>query len=1053
MRIADSGEADILQAEVMDRAIAARYAASGDAFNELVEHFASRDDKKFSEQALSLYKSLESYAEGIGFVRKTQIEAQRVSDNGVSDSEYERYAVHSFKMFSERQYLVCEYLAGLLAASDDKYIIAQSDTFRADAAFFASMAKSDDATLDDIRSLVAAFRFPKMRNVPSDNKTDEYLWIEHKRTLYKNALKNTAGTLLSGDDDSIRRDAGKTAALCGELYELLSGFEKELAKEKIDRGLLDYSDLERYTYKLFCGSDGKPTRTASEVGASFKQIYIDEYQDVNRVQDAIFRAIGNQNVFIVGDIKQSIYSFRGSAPELFADYREQYPYYDPNCAGKQFKVFLTDNFRCDESVIKFSNTVFASLFNNASGRVPYVKEDELVYKKRAEDEEHQKVTVAVIKDDGDKSYNSEARYVAREISRLIADGTPPSDIAVIMRKSKNLFEEYEREFSRLGIKYTTKAKRDLMSSPEILFVLACLKCIDDPDNDISLVALLKSPLFSFTPDELASITFEKQGSIYQAMKLREADNDEIGEKIRKFEGWLKGTRLYATYHASHEIINYLYSECMLEPLIKATSDIPSQAADDLYRLYELAVSFEASGFKGLHRFIEYSDDLKKKGLETGGSDDPSESADAIKLMTIHQSKGLEFRVCFLSDTGRKIDIKEDKSSMIVDPDLGVALKLRDESGYIRYNTLMHRTTLLRLTERRIEEEMRILYVALTRAKNKLYVTAKTGDVEKFGQTCRMIAHTKCQQTYIDNKSYIEWVLSSLEGIDYSDYCEIKTVESVSNSDITAEADADDPSGNKDERQGETETSACNEGRRTIDQELIKRYVGFEYKWKAESGLPSKISVSALYPGVLDEFEDKLRSNASATAMPAFMAGVSAPTGAERGTATHLFMQFCDFEKTESQGVDKQIDDLVELGFITEETAKLIYRDKIPAFFRSELYRDIKRSVRVIREYRFNVMIPAAQFTNDSLLADQLAGAQVLVQGVIDCFYENYDGNYVLIDYKTDRAYGDGAEQKIADEYRLQLGYYKYALEKLTGKKVEKAVIFAFDTGHEIVLDL
>ena len=1030
MRIAEAGETKLMSIEVMERVIDLLYDTGGDKFNDFAENFTALRDESLSETLLSLYEQLESYSDGIGYISSSIEMLDNVAQNGIENSAYEYEITSHFKRFAEYGRSRSHAAAEFLEASENEDFVMQADIFKDDEDFFTSLMSEDIANYKDICALAKAHVFPRMKPVKKENKTDEYADIEALRNEYKNLLKILVDTYDSQNDEEIKKSAGKSADFCRELYHVLSCFENEMANEKKDRSLLTYGDLEKYAHKLLC-EDHKPTSAARDIALDFEQIYIDEYQDINEIQDEIFRCIGRENVFIVGDIKQSIYGFRGSAPELFSAYRNDFPDYNDSCRQKRLKVFLTENFRCDRSVIDFSNIVFESLFSHNSGKVAYLPEDRLVCGKKAENDAGKKVTVALVNyADKDERKYCEASYVAREISKLISSGTKPSEIAVIVRSAKNVIDDYKDEFEKRGIRYETRNRRELLSEPEMLFVIACLKCIDSPESDVDLAAVLKSPLMSFTPDDLALLAFERERSLYRALQKYSEKDDELSEKCRNFISWHKKCRRYARSHSSCEVVRYLYSTCSLEAIIKGSSDIPSLAEDDLSEFYDLACGFEKGSFKGLRNFIKYLDDIKRRKLTVEGSEDPEQSEKAVKIITAHHSKGLEFKVCFLCDTGRALKCRDVENALLTDRELGISLTLRDESGYIRYNTLMRRASELHLKENYFDEEMRVLYVALTRAKEKLYITAKTPDSEKLVRECDLLSKSRCFYAYMHNSSYIEWILSSLGG---EECYEINHVPSASGSVIPV-----------------FEGSEAHKAR-SLDISDTAKYLDFVYPDEAARKLPSKIAVSVLFPGFLDEFEERMSGRM--TAFPAFLQDDKKPTGAERGTATHIFMQFCDFENVEKNGVINELSRLVEKRFISSDTAKLVYTEKLSAFFTSSLYAGMKKAKNLYREYRFNVKMPAEEFTADERLKEAIKGKELLVQGVIDCFYEKNDGSYVIVDYKTDRAYGDDPESQITREYALQLGYYKFAVEKLTGKHVSETVIYSFDLSKEIVLNL
>ena len=1035
MRIAGDAESKLMKNDIMERTIEEMYASDDGSFSTFAENFMLLRDGKLSDKLIALYNKLIDYRDGIGTINQSFANFDRISQYGIDGTRYSEYIV---KNAAGAAYLLeqkCLCCVDKLSEMDPDIFSGPLSAFGDDLAFFRKLKGMGGSSYYELRNYILSFKFTKLQPVSSANKTADYDEVCEIRKKYKDKIKKIIEEYFCTDDQKIKESAVKCSLICKKLYETLERFEESFSREKLERSLLDYSDLEHYARKLLWDGD-RTSAAASEIAASYKRIYIDEYQDVSPIQDDIFRAIDRDNTFMVGDIKQSIYGFRGAAPELFASYRESFPDYTEGAGQNKHRVFLTYNFRCDKSIIDFSNAVFGQLFRNNSKRVEYLDKDQLSFGKGEEKDERRKVTVSIVRYDGDRMRKyCEARYVVREIIALQSKGVKLSDIAVITRYSDAL-ENFKIEFEKSGLRYTSDEKRELLSEPEILLMISALKITDDPDRDIQLAALLKSPVFGFSPEELAKLSFMKERSLYTAL-CKAADTEENEDrndgslvlKCRIFKEWLRKARSYSRSHSSNDMIRYLYGECMFEAILKGASDMPTLAAADLSAFYTLASDYEAGSFKGLHNFIKYIDDLKQRGI-SDRPDSEKEEDEGVKLMTVHKSKGLEFKVCFVCDTARDLSDKDQKEPILLDRDLGISMLLRDRSGYVKYQTLMRKACALKIGENLIDEEMRVLYVALTRAKNKLYIVGKTADSEKLKEDVAVLSGAKCIYSYNTYRNYLCWILSSLDR--NTDY-ELEYIENTPEYPYRIKSDL---LFNASER---------------ADTEKIRSYIDFEYKWKDSAALPSKIAVSVLYPGVLDDTDDKMSSRM--TAYPSFLLPEKKPTGAERGTATHLFMQFCDFEKVENNGVQSEIQSLIDKSFITAQSAKLIYTEKLGAFFSSGLYKMIKNAKAVYREYRFNVKMPASDFTENKTLAENIKDSEILVQGVIDCFFETPEGDYIIIDYKTDKACGDDPEKKIGEEYSLQLGYYRYALERLTGKRVRSAYIYSFDLSKSIKIDV
>ncbi len=1037
MKVISSSECAQLYQNIMENVIEARYEKDTEEFNRFVENFISLRDGKIAEMLLEYYQKLLSYPDGVEYVEKSEERLLQVAERGIDGSEY--LSKVKSMLVSMCAYFIscCERAIRFLREYGEPYSV-QAQVFESDAEYFKTLANTENLKYCEISSLLTNYKFMRMFSMKEKN--EEYIYYEKIRNDYKASLQKFCKNFFSQSEEGIKKSAKKSAVFCRELYKTLKLFDTEITKEKVRRSILDYSDLERYAYKLLCENAGK-NEAAEKIKRRFAEIYIDEYQDINRTQDALFSAIANKNLFMVGDIKQSIYGFRGSAPELFAKYREEYSDYDPEVKQDNIRIFLTENFRCDKNIIDFSNMVFGSLFRHDRARVKYLPEDALVFKKNSNFEKSEKVTISLV-NSGDSKVReqNEARYVALEIEKLIKSGTNPGDIAILLRKTKKIAEIYGAELKKRGIKYKSDTKKELFEQPEIMLLSSMLECLDNPRNDIALSAWLTSPFFGFTLENLSLLSFSGEKGVYKCLvKYLETEKEgALYDKCKGFLSLLNDFRKRSREMSVCDFIRYILSELSFEAILIASSGRSFEISENIESFLSLAATFEANSFCCLSDFVKYIGKLRSGKIEIETARSKSEKENAVKITSVHLSKGLEYPVCFVCDLSRTINNPDAKDNLIVDRELGITLRMHDESGYIKYDTFMRRASARSVTEKLIDEEMRVLYVALTRAKQKLYLTASAENPEELFNKCkRERGGTPSYFAYSENPRFIEWILSSL---DMDDCYEIKYI------------DKDDPTLAKNATiQSESEDEKAVEKIDLEKLEKIKSAIEFEYPWKAEMGLPSKLAVSALYPEILDEEQDVMKRSVKDT--PDFLQGEKKATGAERGTATHVFMQFCDFDRVERYGVESEIQRLTEEKYIDQRHAALIYLDKVKAFFKSELYNEIKNSKRVCREYRFNVQMKAEELSEKNRELYKSADSKVLVQGVIDCFFETKNGSYKIIDYKTDRAYGENAEKDIVSEYKYQLMYYKASVEKITGKKVESTSIYAFDLGKEIPVDL
>ncbi|MBQ7363974.1 MAG: UvrD-helicase domain-containing protein, partial [Clostridia bacterium] len=824
-----------------------------------------------------------------------------------------------------------------------------------------------------------------------------------------------------------------TAEFLASLYRVLDAFDRAYTEEKLSYGVLDFADLERYAYTLLV-KENQPTALAESVQKKYDAIFIDEYQDTNKLQDAIFQAISRKNRFMVGDIKQSIYGFRGAVPELFSHYRDTFPFYRGYPGKREGTIFLSENFRCDSSVIDYSNAVFDKLFHNNSGRVPYLKEDALRMGKDAEEDSALSTKLFLVNNEDMTEYEA----VAREILALRRSGVPAKEIVILLRSMTNA-EKYRLALDELAISCQCGRGDDvLFQHPEVLLLIALLNVIDNPTRDIYLAATLKSPLFGITLGELALLRKQYPAlSLYASLlAYREGEKEDadavFSKKLDAFFTFLEKARRYAELQSSDKVIRYLFATTPL----RAISVKYCGNCDALMAFYDYARAYEAQGFRGVHALcrlvseVDQGEDKNKPKL-AGGID-----LSSVRIMSIHASKGCEFEYVFLADTAKTFNAMDESRSLVYEKDLGVGLRLRAREGFIRYDTLLRCAISLKMRENRYDEEMRILYVALTRAKKQLILSASVKDRAAYDAFLE-----KNRRERLDHP-YLYTHLNNYRDMLAAACCQYPWTSPLQSQTTTLSGNT---AGGVTVAKGEPTT------------EELKRRLQWRYPYEGLLTLPSKLSVSRLHPGILDENAEVLvrSEQADFDKLPLFMQDTLAPTGAERGTATHLFMQFCDFDAVVQNGIEQEIGRLVEKSFITAGIAALIDRYHLKRFFQSPLFKRILAAKEVHREERFHIRVKASMLTEREGRKEELANEYILVQGVVDCLIREADGSLVLIDYKTDRTPKDyeAAKRMLLDRYTSQLSYYRMALEEIYQTPIKEALLYSFSLGDTVAVEL
>ena len=852
--------------------------------------------------------------------------------------------------------------------------------------------------------------------------------------------------------------AGQWEELYSSLYRVMSvlyRFEKRFdimfTEEKRRRGALSFNDVARYTYKCLV-KEGEPTDIARNVSSQFDAIYIDEYQDVNSLQNSIFKAISRpDNRFMVGDIKQSIYVFRSACPDIFASMKKEFPSLkDAN--GDCASIFMSRNFRCDEGIVDFVNNVFDRAFSFVAESIGYVDDDRLEFAKKYEGSppEYSYPTLCML----EKEDSSAPEVVARKISELLSegrlnDGSPirPSDIAIIIRDAKGRDGKYAEALEKAGIPCCISAAKDFFLSPEVLLALCLLNSIDNPRRDIYLAGLMCSPLFDFTADELYLIRGAGADSLYESLVNYVKDNPDFAKGV-SFLNTLDYYRFIAEGVGVDTLIQKLYRETGLMSLASR-----SGGKENLTLLYDYARGYEAGSFKGLYNFISFINSIIDR--KTTFDDARARAGiDAVRIITAHSSKGLEYPVVFCVEANAKIYDKERGSRLAFSEDFGIAFRLRTPSGLALVNNPVYDIIRHRIAEKIYEEDLRVLYVVLTRAREKLFVVGKCplSDPDKYMQKMSLIRENLSEYSFRNLGSYQE-IIYSCEGsrwLDEEEFCAFGSELSPTEIESTVLP---------------TEDKAVEEA---LTDELIKR---FAYKYPSDhlTVLPEKMSVSLMSPTILDGSEsEELMSFTDAidltepdvgeekrSILPSFATGGDADESAKRGIATHLFMQFCDLNRLMRDGARTELSRLVKEGFISGEDAERVRIKEIERFKSSNLISRMLSAKKIHRELRFNVYLPASHFTTEEDKKQAYVGRNILVQGVIDCIIEGEDGSITLCDYKTDRLSREElsdralAEKTLREKHSMQLGLYSLAVERIFGKSPDRVEVYSLPLGDTI----
>ena len=1060
-RIADTGESTLLAHETMERLIDECYdspeskiAGGARGFADLVDLLlGSSDDKRLADLLLSLYETLSAYPRGAAALYDCEATLREYAKADFFTSPPgKRIEEHLRDLFVHYRHAYRYAMEALEAnaAAAKTYLPAFSADY--DGILRAETALAEGYAVG--REVVSALTFPRLGSYRGE-KTSELEQIKELRNEYKKQVAKLQSGYLAADNATLQHCVAETAEVCHALAELLCEYEKRAEAEKKRQNVCDFADLSRYTLRLLVDADGNDTPFATAQKGLYDAVYIDEYQDVNAVQDRIFSAISTEtNRFMVGDIKQSIYAFRGAEPSIFANLRYAYPAIDDAADSRYATIFMSENFRCGREIIDFTNMVFDKLMPLISPDMHYTASDALVFRKNASDTVRPVQMVLTEKPPKDSPYageNTEADFIAREICRLVKeerkdDGTPITygDIAILMRSPKAKMDEYAGALRAHGVPVYAETNENLLLQSEVEILRCMLEAIDNPRRDIPLTGALLSPLCGLDCDFLAALRKDKREErLFTTLRdylTSDAENCPEKQKLAHFIEQLAEFRRMARFMSAGELTDELYAHYAVYARLCADSALRRA---NLEKFRQLAHSFAGGTPRSLSEFLRYLRSVETSATaQLTAAKVSADTHDAVQIMSIHQSKGLEYPVVFLADTAKSYNLRDADMSPLYTNAAGFGMRLRDASGFCVYDTLLRKSVALALRRSAKEEELRLLYVALTRAREQLYITAMVDAPEKLTEAARFAHNYLSAFSALEQKSHLSLALLAAGGTEQP-FLTIRTVPYFF-------ADAN-------EAPAETKTDAAEAP--TADAEsvrILSERFDYRYPHAARTKIPAKLSISRLYPDILDDTileesidEKKLPPLVRA---PRFIENVESDA-AKRGTATHLFLQFFDFDHAVRHGAAAELARLTEKHFLTAEDAALVNMAEVETFLASPLFAEMRAAKRLYREQRFNLELPAADFAADARLKEELAGETVLVQGVIDCFFYDAEGNIVLVDYKTDRLPKNraAAEEKLRAAHARQLGYYARAIEEICEKAPKRRLIYSLCLGDVVSL--
>lgn len=956
---------------------------------------------------------------------------------------------------------VCDMLDYCVSSSNDMMAAMESDSIVADAYgtavqsdinMYAELREKVNRDWDEALEAFNTVKYMGLGRVPKGYESETKNAVMTARKKLKDLLKKVPNIMCvsSGEhSEDVRLMRGPVT----KLIELVKQFGREYSAEKDKMNSADFSDILHRALNLLAVSDGRggyiKTDLARELSSHYVEILVDEYQDINEAQDMIFKAISadENNLFTVGDVKQSIYRFRQAMPEIFLRRRSTTHSFE---SGKYpLGITLGSNFRSRVGVTSCVNYIFRQLMSTEAGELEYDDSEALNAAAKYPERDTPDCELHVVTDKGNRAdtLEAQARYVARYIDRTVREGKtlvtkggalhPASygDFCILLRTAKNVSSVYANALSERGIPVFSPETGGFFEAAEISFILSLLRVLDNPVQDIPLAAVMLSPLFGFSAGELADIRASAKerleaGETEPLYRSVAASADEGDEKAAAFLKKIESLRRLSLTLSAGELVRRVCEETGFDAIAGAMPDGERRRLN-IGLLCDYAEKYEAAGNLGLSGFIRFIDKVARTSGDLATAARPSENADIVRIMTVHQSKGLEFPICIFADMQHVFNERDNTESVLISSSAGLGMKRRTEDGISVYDTASRRAAVITSERMGRSEEMRVLYVALTRAKENLVMVTSVPNPEKglakvavecgIGERANPFAVLR-----MNNFSDLVLMalmrhpaadeLRKLSGVDVpiflseKDRFKLKVVVSDSESFMTESAN-------------EQKIAA----KPVFFDEVCER-LDYSDPRSVLSSVPAKRAAS-------DGSERGINREYFASSRPAFMSS-GGLTPAQRGTATHKFMQFSNYAAARAD-IESELARLVDVGFLSEEEGKAVNVSAAKRFFMSSLAERIFASDNVMREKKFAALFPAKFFYPE--LMGEAAEEKIVVQGIADCVFVE-DGKLVIVDYKTDT--GVDAEA-LLDRYSAQLGIYREALSQALGMPVKETLLYSF----------
>ncbi|MBR3978061.1 MAG: UvrD-helicase domain-containing protein [Oscillospiraceae bacterium] len=983
-----------------------------------------RDDRQIPELIMMVYKSARCHLDPDKWLSWCTSIGDVDADADASQTPWGEYLLEDLRNYLQKQITTLQNAQAALVTNGkcDKVVDLLGHTISQLSVLL--IARTWDAVYENRNIDYGRLTFPtKFEDVDLKEK------VKAVRDSCKKGVTNKLRRFSMNSKQLIADIRQSQCAIRG-LVALVKAFDTAYSKAKQSRRVLDFGDLEHKTLDLLTGkSRCDITKIAEEIGNRFREVMVDEYQDSNAVQDAIFNAITHkkQNCFMVGDVKQSIYQFRLADPGIFLHKYENYATYAGEADVGGNKVILSHNFRSAPNVIRAVNDVFTTCMHKEVGGLKYGPEEQLNEGIPHEIVQEREVELFAV-EGNDDVYAYEADFVAGKIISLL-DGTHmirsdkslrpirPEDIVILLRSPGSVGGVYEYALASRGIRCVSGGTVDMLQTEEIEVLRSFLQVIHNPLQDIPLLSVLTCRVIGFTADDIAHIrSRNKNVSIYEA--LIEADDN----KTRDFLMLLQELRREAQMNNLAQLLMFLLARTHMDSIYSALTD-GAERCENIQNFCRLAGSYETSVGGGLNRFLEHLAILERRGIDPAV--EPNTDG-AVRIMSIHKSKGLEFPVVFLCGLSRSFNMESSRAKVLCDKELGLGLSCVDNQLAVRYPTLAKQAVAQKIIAESVSEEMRVLYVAMTRAKDRLIMTYTEKNIDdKLEKKKNVIDFSLPELSTEDADCAGDWILQTALTL-HNDFWHIYRQSAQAGMML-----ADSPqlqSGIAPERLAE-----------------LKAALSHQYPYIPATQTPSKQTATQIKGRQkdLEAAEQTVHKDerfAPDWRRPNFMGG--GKSAVAYGNTVHTFLRYIRFSQCgDVSGIDAEIRRLVAENCLSEEEARVINSRQIADFFQSDIGTALRNHPNVIREFKFSILDDAQKY-NAEVLAEK-----VLLQGVVDCAMISEDGITVL-DFKTDRVTKDTINEA-AEQYRTQIETYADALSRIYDLPVKSALLYFFHCGTAV----